>query len=165
MVNCIRKAAREARAFKDTIGNHLISSVQDIAKTYENAELASIIPFTEDKRWYLKLIYTYEDKKGKHTVVIPKAAIPFKQRGLPSISRLYPKFSSCCNVLLEHSYINCNDSMELYVCGLASERGIKEPSCCFDIITEYAPREMTLDEIEKELGYKVKVINKENNDD
>ena len=27
-----------------------------IAKTYENAELASIIPFTEDKCWYLKLI-------------------------------------------------------------------------------------------------------------
>lgn len=107
-----------------------------IAKTYENAELASIIPFTEDKRWYLKLIYKYEDKKGKHTVVIPKAAIPF-------------------------------ESMELYdsVCGLASERGIKEPSYCFDIITEYAPREMTLDDIEKELGYKIKVINKENNDD
>lgn len=167
MVNCIRKAAQEARAFKDAI-----SSVQDlentpIAKPYENAELASIIPFTEDKCWYLKLIYTYEDKKGKHTVVIPKAAIPFEQRGLPFISRLYPRFSSCCNVLLEHPYINCNDSMELYdsVCDLASERGIKEPSCCFDIITEYAPREMTLDEIEKELGYKVKVINKENNDD
>lgn len=29
------------------------------------------------------------------------------------------------------------------------------------IITEYASREMTLDEIEKELGYKVKIINKE----
>lgn len=135
-----------------------------IAKTYENAELASIIPFTEDKCWYLKLIYTYEDKKGKHTVVIPKAAIPFEQRGLPFISRLYPSYSY---VSLEHPYINCNDSMSLYdsVCDLASERGIKEPSCCFDIITEYAPREMTLDEIEKELGYKVKVINKENNDD
>lgn len=160
MVNCIRKAAQEARAFKDAI-----SSVQDLENT--PAELASIIPFTEDKCWYLKLIYTYEDKKGKHTVVIPKAAIPFEQRGLPFISRLYPRFSSCCNVLLEHPYINCNDSMELYdsVCDLASERGIKEPSCCFDIITEYAPREMTLDEIEKELGYKVKVINKENNDD
>ena len=167
MVNCIRKAAQEARAFKDAI-----SSVQDlentpIAKPYENAELASIIPFTEDKCWYLKLIYTYEDKKGKHTVVIPKAAIPFEQRGLPFISRLYPSLSPYCNISLEQHYINCNDSMELYdsVCGLASERGIKEPSYCFDIITEYAPREMTLDEIEKELGYKVKVINKENNDD
>lgn len=138
-----------------------------IAKTYENAELASIIPFTEDKRWYLKLIYKYEDKKGKHTVVIPKAAIPFEQRGLPFISRLYPSLSPYCNTSLEQPYINCNDSMELYdsVCGLASERGIKEPSYCFDIITEYAPREMTLDDIEKELGYKIKVINKENNDD
>lgn len=138
-----------------------------IAKTYENAELASIIPFTEDKCWYLKLIYTYEDKKGKHTVVIPKAAIPFEQRGLPFINRLYPRLFPYCNILFEHPYINCNDSMELYdsVCGLASERGIKEPSYCFDIITEYAPREMTLDEIEKELGYKIKVINKENNDD
>lgn len=34
----------------------------------------------------------------------------------------------------------------------------------FDIITEYASREMTLDEIEKELGYKVKIINKEKSD-
>ena len=47
------------------------------------------------------------------------------------------------------------------ICGLAIERGVKEPGCCFDIITEYASREMTLDEIEKELGYKVKIINKE----
>ena len=31
----------------------------------------------------------------------------------------------------------------------------------FMIITEYASREMTLDEIEKELGYKVKIIDKE----
>lgn len=38
-----------------------------------NAELTSIISFKEDDRWYLKLIYTYEDKKGKHTVVIPKS--------------------------------------------------------------------------------------------
>lgn len=34
-----------------------------------------------------------------------------------------------------------------------------------DIITEYASREMTLDEIEKELGYKVKIINKEKSND
>lgn len=39
-----------------------------------NAELYSIIPFKEKDRWYLKLIYKYKDKTGKHTVVIPKAA-------------------------------------------------------------------------------------------
>ena len=128
-----------------------------------NVELSNIIPFTDDGRWYLKLIYTYEDKKGKHTVVIPKAAVPFTQGSLPSISCLDPYY----RVLSEHPYINCNDSMLLYdsVCDFAIERGVKEPSCYFDIITEYASREMTLDEIEKELGYKVKIINKENSNE
>lgn len=174
MIEFIRKAAQEARTFEDAINS--VRELEDapIAKTYENAKLANIIPFIEDKCWYLKLIYKYEDKNGRHTVVIPKAAIPFEQRGLPSISRLYPYCYKLlerpyinCHKFLEHPYINCNDSMLLYesVCDLASERGIKEPNYCFDIITEYALREMTLDEIEKELGYKVKVINKENNND
>lgn len=44
-----------------------------------NAELTSITPFKEDDLWYLKLIYKYENENGngKHTVVIPKASIPF----------------------------------------------------------------------------------------
>lgn len=43
---------------------------------------------------------------------------------------------------------------------MPSKRGMKKPGCYFDIITEPVSREMTLDEIEKELGYKVKIINK-----
>lgn len=38
-----------------------------------NAKLANILPFEENDRWYLKLIYTYENKIGKHTVVIPQS--------------------------------------------------------------------------------------------
>lgn len=44
---------------------------------------------------------------------------------------------------------------------LATERGVKNKGCYFDIITEYAVKEMTLDEIEKKLGYKVKIVSKE----
>lgn len=136
-----------------------------------NAELSSIIPFKEDGFWYLNLTYKYEDEKGnKHTVIIPKAAIPFVQNGLPFINRLQPYYlsgSKMTRTLSELPYINCNDSMPLHdsICDLAIERGVKEPGCCFDIITEYASREMTLDEIEKELGYKVKIINKKKNND
>ena len=130
-----------------------------------HAELYSIIPFTDDGRWYLKLVYKYEDKRGKHTVVIPKAAIPFVQTSVPYVNSQIPYFPNS-QFALEHPYITCNDSMPLHeaVCSLASERGAEEPACYFDIITEYASREMTLDEIEKELGYKVKIINKEKSD-
>lgn len=127
-----------------------------------NAELTYILPFKENDCWYLKLIYKYEDKKGKHTVVIPKAAIPFAQEHVPYVNSPIPCFPNS-QFALDHPYITCNDSMPLYesVCSLAIERGANEPGCYFDIITEYATREMTLGEIEKELGYKVKIINKE----
>lgn len=129
-----------------------------------NAELSNIVPFKENGLWFLKLIYKYEDSKGnKHTVVIPKASIPFDQMDLPSIKAEIASDRRSLKIF----YVNCNDSMRLYesVCNLASERGNKERAICFDIITEYASREMTLDEIEKELGYKVKIINKEKKND
>lgn len=128
-----------------------------------DAKLSGIIPFKENGFWYLKLIYKYEDEKGKHTIVIPKASLPFNQIGSPSVNKR-PFYDSR---LYEPPFISCNDSMPLYksVCDLARKRGVDEPGYYFDIITEYASREMTLDEIEKELGYKVKIINKEKNND
>lgn len=118
------------------------------------AELLNIIPFKEDKTWYLSLHYKYEDEKGKHLVVIPKTALPFPQGHLPSITNELFYFDT-------RAYINCNDSMLLYEANsfLARLYGVKDPACYFDIITEPSSREMTLDEIEKELGYKVKIIN------
>lgn len=130
-----------------------------------DAVLHSITPFKEDERWYLKLVYAYKDKKGKHMVVIPKASVPFVQGSVPYINSQIPYFPNS-QYALEHPYISCSDAMTLYdgVSHIASERGVKTPACYFDIITEYASREMTLDEIEKELGYKVKIINKEKDD-
>ena len=124
-----------------------------------NVELYNITPFKENECWYLNLIYKYEDEDGnKHTVVIPKVLIPFSQQDLPVI-RSSPSYNE---YLLERPYIDCRDSMMLYksTCDLASERGVKEPAYYFNIITEYAIKEMTLDEIEKELGYKVKIVSK-----
>ena len=120
-----------------------------------NVELASITPFKENERWYLKLVYKYENKMGKHTVVVPKTSLPFPQWTLPNIDGRGPY-----NV---NHYMICSDMITLHssTCDLAIERGVTDQSCYFDIITEYNTREMTLDEIEKELGYKVKIINKE----
>lgn len=129
-----------------------------------NAELFNIIPFKEDNHWYLELIYKYEDKKGKHTFVIPKVSVPFVQESVPFINRNIPYHSQYA---LERPYMSCDDKMSLYesVCDIAIIRGVEQPACYFDIITEYASREMTLDEIEKELGYKVKIINKEDSNE
>lgn len=126
----------------------------------DTVELSNIVPFKDGENWYFKLIYKYEDKYGKHTVVIPKAAVPFVQRGIPPITRL-EHFSY--GDTLEHPYMTCSSSMSLFEahCDLAFTRDITKAACYFDVITEFAPKEMTLDEIEKKLGYKVKIINKD----
>lgn len=51
----------------------------------DTSELVNIIPFKDGNDWYLELIYEYENHKGKHTVIFPKAALPFSQKGFPTI--------------------------------------------------------------------------------
>ena len=61
------------------------------------------------------------------------------------------------------SIFNLTDPIPLNMgsCQLAQERGNTEPAYAFDIITNYFTRDMTVEEIEKELGYKVKIVSKE----
>lgn len=108
-----------------------------------------------DGLWYLKITYEYTDGKGKHIRVFPKVAMPFDSGHLPDIV-----FGSSGK-----SYLCLpNDHLELYrdQCEAAKARGISDESAVFDIITEpVEPKEMTLAEIEEKLGYKVKIVSKE----
>lgn len=126
----------------------------------KNVQLTEITPYIAGGSTYLRLIYRYEDDKGVHAYIIPKASLPFSEHSLPDVKT--PTFSE--SNYSEPPYIWCSDTMflEEAVCELAIERGIKGRAYVFDIITEPAIHEMTLKEIEKELGYKVKIVNKEN---
>lgn len=129
-----------------------------------DVELSNIIPFREDGCWYVKLIYKYADENGnKHIFIIPKASVPFVQERIPPINWDY---NSLCNKTLNMPpYINGEARIPLHkgVYTLESELGeAKLAGVYFDIVTDYAIKEMSLTEIEKELGYKVKIVNKEN---
>ena len=120
----------------------------------KNERLIDCIPYkASDGSWYMRLIYGYEDEKGKHEVVFPKVNLPISTMAIP----FYP----------------LNDSNGSYIPGLdqipihkdtwhgAIARGIKESAYAFDIVTNPAVQELTVEEIEKRLGYKVKIVSKE----
>lgn len=127
----------------------------------KNVELSSIIPFREDDRWYLKLIYKYDDENNnKHMFIIPKASLPFDQRCIPPINWIHGYIGN-----LAQPYINCKTMIVLHnaVYTPESEPGeAKMEGIYFDIVTEHAAKEITLADIEKELGYKVKIVDREN---
>ena len=135
-------------------------------KDVHNVELVAIIPFKEKhggrEEWYFELKYCYVDSKGKHLLHIPKVRSPFVKSSIPPINEYDPDYG----VALATPYINCNDTCELLLAPPVYEarmQGVTNIGYCFDVVTEPVTRKMTLKEIEDELGYKVEIIDKENN--
>ena len=124
----------------------------------KNERLISIRPYqTSTGDWHLELTYAYEDKKGEHRVIFPDVQCPFPTQAIP-FPDTAPRSCGFCGFSIPGlEYIPLN----IWSCQLAQERGITEPAYAFDIITNYFTRNMTIEEIEKELGYKVKIVSKE----
>lgn len=124
----------------------------------KNERLIGIRPYqisTGD--WHLELTYAYEDKKGEHRVIFPDVQCPFPTQEVPFLDAALRSCGFCGFSIpgLEHIPLNMES------CQLAQERGYTEPAYAFDIITNYFTRDMTIEEIEQELGYKVNIVSKE----
>lgn len=119
--------------------------------------------------WFMRLIYSYEDEKGVHKVIFPKVDFPFLTLSIPvPCNGNLPPWDYCGtrasisnnpNMLITPFPIT---KLQKDTDRLAKSRGVDTPEYAFDIVTEPAVHEMTLDEIEEKLGYKVKIMNKEN---
>ena len=114
-------------------------------------------------------LYSYEDEKGVHKVIFPKVDFPFPTLSIPvPCNGNLPPWDYCGT----RASISNNPNMFITpfpitklqkdTDRLAKSRGVDTPEYAFDIVTEPAVHEMTLDEIEENLGYKVKIVNKEN---
>lgn len=119
---------------------------------YENTmHLKQSTTYVEDGKIYLKLSYTYEGDDGTHEVIFPKIDLGFYTEQIPSIKN-YSPWGSLPRI------DNCyGDSFIL--------RGVKTleyatPVYNIDKLVKPAVKEMTLEEVEKKLGYPIKIVNK-----
>ena len=134
-------------------------------KNHFKAEKVKLVDATvyqvENGTWYMELQYEYEDKSGVHRRYYPKVEFPFFCGALPP-----EEFSS-------DRFGRDELTIGLFTNEVAVFRGnfsnpmtgqIMSDVCVIDnLIKPAAPaHEMTVEEIEKELGYKIKIINKEN---
>lgn len=112
--------------------------------------------------WYMELQYEYEDESGVHRRYYPKVEFPFFCGKLPP-----EEFSS-------DRFGRSELTIGLFTNEVAVFRGnfsnpmtgqIMSDVCVIDNLIKPAFNEMTIEEIEKELGYKVKIVNKENSNE
>ena len=128
----------------------------------KNVKLVDALAYTdENDTWYMGLRYRYENESGIHERYYPKVEFPFFCGKLPS-----EEFNS-------DRFGRDELTISLFTNEVAVFRGnflnpvtgrMMHDVCIIDNLVKPAAtaHEMTIEEIEKELGYKIKIINKEN---
>lgn len=111
------------------------------------AELRSI-----DSSYYMSLVYRYDAEDGVHQVQFPKIRVPIPET-IPCVS-------------MERGFSGNKEFEIIWITNVPEEWIIKtvpyegRETTYIDELIEPAIHEMTVEEIEKKLGYKIKVISK-----
>ena len=107
--------------------------------------------YIQDGSRYLKLVYEYEDSYGIHELTIPQVEFPFGNRlnlkhvyeTNPALRRLSIRLCTEGDVANVFLYDTKTDDGFMYYT---------------DKIIKHKPKKMTLEEIERELGYKIEIV-------
>lgn len=107
--------------------------------------------YIQDGSRYLKLVYEYEDNYGIHELTIPQVEFPFGNRlGLTYICENNPELQRLSIHLCTEG-----DVANVYLHNSKSYDGLVYYT---DKIIKRKPKKMTIEEIERELGYKVEIV-------
>lgn len=112
--------------------------------------------FREGDEWFMHLEYEYEDNRGKHLVTLPKVDFPCSLKYTPNVD-----FCNCMVTLglKELAYIQISESLDLHEGNVTDPLTNRTINTFYtDIIVEPKIHDLTLDEIEKKLGYKVRIV-------
>ena len=112
--------------------------------------------FREGDEWFMHLEYEYEDNLGKHLLTMPKVDFPYSLKYKPDIN--------LCNYIGTFGFeasasIDISESLNLNEGNVTDPLTNKTINTFYkDIIVEPKIHELTIDEIEKKLGYKVRIV-------
>nr|DAP85238.1 MAG TPA: hypothetical protein [Caudoviricetes sp.] len=112
--------------------------------------------FREGDEWFMHLEYECEDNRGKHLVTLPKVDFPCSLWYAPNLGLV-----DLCNCMAtnELAFIKISDSLNLHEDNVTDPLTNKTINAFYtDIIVEPKIHDLTLDEIEKKLGYKVRIV-------
>lgn len=112
--------------------------------------------FREGEEWFMHLEYEYEDNLGKHLVTLPKVDFPYSLKYKPNVD--------FCNCMVTFGFeasasIDISESLNLHEGNVTNPLTNETINAFYtNIIVEPKIHDLTIDEIEKKLGYKVRIV-------
>ena len=112
--------------------------------------------FREGDEWFMHLEYEHEDNRGKHLVILPKVDFPYSLKYKPNVD--------LCSCMVAFGFeasasIDISESLNLHEGNVTNPLTNETINAFYkDIIVEPKIHDLTIDEIEKKLGYKVRIV-------
>ena len=106
---------------------------------------------------YMKLVYEYIGNDGIHKVTIPCLNFPFELKQIPKIKKLTYTDGRSASV----PYIHLESDISLNASIVDTKEGPVSHVYYLDELIAPETRKMTLEEIEKKLGYPIQIISNE----
>lgn len=127
----------------------------------KNVKLTKVEAYQVGDYWYLRLVYEYENTNGdKFKLEIPKMELPMKLDRLPDIVHV---FDYDMRVTVQTTQINTLNCVSLFP-GIMTDTDGSDLSEKSIYAIQQISRQMTIEDIEKELGYKVNIVEEKNDD-
>jgi hypothetical protein len=128
-------------------------------------QLKHITLFDEDGQYYLRLVYRIEDESSIKELEIPKVRLPFSKNAFPELKSIYfPEpglehfdFPTVC-IPQKECKLKTGFNNTLEVCKAPSLHTGGMKVFYSEKTIEEKRKEMTIAEIEKKLGHKIKII-------
>ena len=128
-----------------------VSGEMDFSHVKTSCFLKDAQIYMQDGIRYLKLVYQYEDKDGIHELTIPQVEFPFGNR--LNLKHIYETNPALRRVSIR--LCTDRDIANVYLHDTKSDDGMVY---YLDKIIKYKPKKMTIEEIEKKLGYKIEIV-------
>lgn len=104
------------------------------------------------------LIYTYKNENGdKMKLTIPKIRLPFGPDELPFVHKIVTTHREEFYIPTSKSGLRLEESDIHYTDSDGAEHDIKDVAFSVEIV-ERAVKKITVEEIEKQLGYKIEIV-------
>lgn len=127
----------------------------------KNVKLAKVEAYQVGDYWYLRLVYEYENtNRDKFKLEIPKMELPLKPDRLPDIIHV---FDYDIRVAVQTAQIDTSNYVSLFP-GIMTDTVNYHFSEKSIYAIQQISRQMTIEDIKKELGYKVNIVEEKNDD-
>ena len=125
-------------------------------ENYKKVEFKSIEVFEEDhngiKSYLAKVVIEAENEHQKVEITIPRIDLLVKASRIPTINHAYIQNSAYSGRFNDYTIDIFGTTLPL--------RRDEAGNVCYEKVIEEYPQKMTIEELEKKLGYKIELVSK-----